>query len=149
MAIGIRSGRNIIPSFQGRVVDGLSFMAWKNMSTPLSLPTRAAFLSSVFRCMVAGVALADLRPTHNNSSAGGVGRAPTALVVGLGGGALPMALRRMYPSLRVLTVELDPEMATIAQEHFGLVQSDHLKVMMNDTRRSHCVYTEGVYRCDT
>lgn len=76
--------------------------------------------------MVAGVTLADLRST--SAGGGGVDRAPTALVIGLGGGALPMALRRMYPHLRVLAVELEPEVAAVAQEHFGLIQSDHLKV---------------------
>ncbi|CAN0547202.1 unnamed protein product, partial [Ectocarpus sp. 8 AP-2014] len=54
---------------------------------------------------------------------------PTALVIGLGGGALPMALRRMYPTVKVATVELDPEMAGVAKDHFGLRESpDGLKV---------------------
>lgn len=85
--------------------------------------------------MVAGAALADFRvasgsngqkqDSQNDTTRG----APTALVIGLGGGALPMALRRMYPRVRVATVELDPEMAGIAKEHFGLKESsDGLKV---------------------
>lgn len=85
--------------------------------------------------MVAGAALADFRIAGSGSAAQKQGsqndstRAPTALVIGLGGGALPMALRRMYPRVRVATVELDPEMAGIAKEHFGLKESsDGLKV---------------------
>lgn len=77
--------------------------------------------------MVAGAALADLRMKTGQESGGDV-RAPTALVIGLGGGALPMVLRRMYPNLKVAAVELDPEMAGIAKEHFGLKESQHLKV---------------------
>lgn len=74
--------------------------------------------------------MADFRVGSSNSSRnGGYGRGPTALVIGLGGGALPMALRRMYPAVKVLTVELDPEMAGVAKEHFGLRESDGLKVL--------------------
>lgn len=75
------------------------------------------------------MALADLRPTSGSSH--GViqeSKAPTALVIGLGGGALPMALRHIYPTLRVLVVELDPGIVTIAKTYFGLQESDKLKV---------------------
>ncbi|CAM9263609.1 unnamed protein product [Scytosiphon promiscuus] len=88
------------------------------------------------RCMVAGAALADFRVASSSSgqrqdSRADTTRASTALVIGLGGGALPMALRSMYPRLRVATVELDPEMAGIAKEHFGLRESsDGLKVWL-------------------
>ncbi|CAM9523140.1 unnamed protein product [Ectocarpus sp. 13 AM-2016] len=97
------------------------------------------------RCMIAGAALADFRITTCTSGGGGGGsggqqkdnragaRAPTALVIGLGGGALPMALRRMYPTVKVATVELDPEMAGVAKDHFGLRESpDGLKVIVED-----------------
>ena len=84
--------------------------------------------SATFRCMVAGASLADLR---GGASAGaGDGRAPTSLVIGLGGGALPMALCRMFPGMKVLAVEIDPEVAVVAQEHFGLKESDSLKVQL-------------------
>lgn len=92
--------------------------------------------------MIAGAALADFRILTGTSGGGGGGgsnrqqqdtragaRAPTALVIGLGGGALPMALRRMYSRVKVATVELDPEMAGVAKDHFGLRESpDGLKV---------------------
>ncbi|CAM9411231.1 unnamed protein product [Ectocarpus sp. 12 AP-2014] len=96
------------------------------------------------RCMIAGAALADFRITTGTSGGGGGSggqqkgnragaRAPTALVIGLGGGALPMALRRMYPTVKVATVELDPEMAGVAKDHFGLRESpDGLKVIVED-----------------
>lgn len=93
----------------------------------------------LLRCMVAGAAFADLRGGGGSGTSrqqqqqqkGGRdnARAPTALVIGLGGGALPMALRRMYPGVKVATVELDPEIAGVAKEHFGLKETpDGLKV---------------------
>ncbi|CAB1115968.1 unnamed protein product [Ectocarpus sp. CCAP 1310/34] len=98
------------------------------------------------RCMIAGAAFADFRITTGTSGGGGGSgsdgqqkgnragaRAPTALVIGLGGGALPMALRRMYPTVKVATVELDPEMAGVAKDYFGLRESpDGLKVIVED-----------------
>ncbi|CAM9929821.1 unnamed protein product, partial [Ectocarpus fasciculatus] len=91
------------------------------------------------RCMVAGAAMADFRITTGTSGGGQQkdtrtsARAPTALVIGLGGGALPMALRRMYPRVKVATVELDPDMAGVAKDHFGLRESpDGLKVIVED-----------------
>lgn len=83
--------------------------------------------------MVAGAALTDFRTAPSRSTSSGQNgakpiRAPTALVIGLGGGALPMALQRMYPGLKVLAVELDPEIAAVAKDHFGLKESNSLKV---------------------
>lgn len=67
----------------------------------------------------------------SNGTNNGGGRAPTALVIGLGGGALSMALRRIYPGVRVLTVELDSEVVGVAKEHFGVKESGTLKVCYN------------------
>lgn len=85
--------------------------------------------------MVAGAALADFRAGGGGGGGGGgtrtndgCGRAPTALVIGLGGGALPNALRRIYSGVRVLAVELDSEVVDVAKEHFGLNESASLKV---------------------
>lgn len=90
--------------------------------------------------MVAGAAFADFR--IGGGETGGDHRAPTALVIGLGGGALPMALRRMYPSLKVVTVEIDPDMPGIAKEHFGLKESDDCKV-----RRGFEERRDALVRC--
>lgn len=112
---------SIIVSQQKEKRDGLYA---PDTPRPLHLPPR-------LRCMVAGAALADLRAINaqkGGGGGGGGGRAPTALVIGLGGGALPMALRRMYPGVKVVAVELDPEIAGVAKKHFGLRESDGLKV---------------------
>ena len=85
--------------------------------------------------MIAGAALADLRSASVQKAGGGGGfggsgggRAPTALVIGLGGGALPMVLCRMYPGVKVVAVELDPEIVRVAKQYFGLRESNDLKV---------------------
>lgn len=107
--------------------------------------------------MVAGAALADLRGGGGGGSGGRQqqhqkggrdnARAPTALVVGLGGGALPMALRRMYPGVKVATVELDPEIAGVAKEHFGLKETpDGLKVCASLC--ACCVFLIRIARAD-
>ena len=53
--------------------------------------------------------------------------APRALVVGLGGGGLPVFLQQLC-GLAVQTVELDPVVVQLAQAHFGFVQSPMLQV---------------------
>ena len=53
--------------------------------------------------------------------------APRALVVGLGGGGLPVFLQQ-FCGLAVQTVELDPVVVQLAQAHFGFVQSPTLQV---------------------
>ena len=49
------------------------------------------------------------------------------MIVGLGGGALPMHLRRAL-RLSVCVVELDPVVLQLAQQHFGLATDAGLKV---------------------
>lgn len=59
------------------------------------------------------------------ASAGG-GRAE-ALVVGLGGGGLPVFLSRCC-GLAVDAVELDPAVVDLARRHFGFRDDDNLRV---------------------
>jgi spermidine synthase len=54
------------------------------------------------------------------------------LVVGLGGGAFPMLVRRAFPSTRVEVVELDPLVRKVAREHFGVVEDARLAVHIAD-----------------
>ena len=46
------------------------------------------------------------------------------MVVGLGGGSLPMFIRAVLPGAVVEAVELDPAVADIARESFGVVDGD-------------------------
>lgn len=56
------------------------------------------------------------------------------LIVGLGGGALPVFLRRHYPLLQIDVAEIDPEVLTAATLYFGFRQDDLLKAHVGDGR---------------
>lgn len=55
-----------------------------------------------------------------------------ALVIGLGGGGLCTFLAHCFPKLRITAVEIDKEMLKIATEYFGLIQTENLKVEIED-----------------
>ncbi len=56
------------------------------------------------------------------------------LVIGLGGGAIPMALRAIDPAVHVDAVEVDPAVAEVARRFFGLREDPHLRVHVEDGR---------------
>lgn len=56
------------------------------------------------------------------------------LVVGLGGGSIPMALRRWYPEAVIEVVELDPAVVEVARRWFGLEEDQRLQVRVDDGR---------------
>ena len=56
------------------------------------------------------------------------------LVVGLGGGSLPVYLHRRYPQAVVESVEIDPEVVKVAKTYFGLVEDARMKVHVGDGR---------------
>lgn len=56
------------------------------------------------------------------------------LVVGLGGGALPVFLRRHFPQLQIDVVEIDPEVITAAKLYFGFREDTHMKAHAGDGR---------------
>lgn len=60
--------------------------------------------------------------------------AKRVLVIGLGGGILPMALRKLDPAMRIDTVELDPAVVQVAQSHFGYRTDALSRVYLNDGR---------------
>src|SRR5690606_1739646 len=63
---------------------------------------------------------------------------PTAprslLVVGLGGGTLPMALREVLPDAVIDTVEIDPAVTRVARQYFGFKEDPKMKVYEMDGR---------------
>lgn len=61
-------------------------------------------------------------------------RPQRALVIGLGGGVMPMALRQLEPALHVDAVELDPAVITVAQDYFGYRQDALSQAHADDGR---------------
>lgn len=58
----------------------------------------------------------------------------SVLFVGLGGGTIPMVLHRYYPQARIDSIELDPDVAAVAKDYFGLKESGQMKVYVRDGR---------------
>jgi len=57
-----------------------------------------------------------------------------AMVVGLGGGAMPMFLRTLYPKLAVDAVDLDPAVVKVAKQFFDFREDETLKAHVGDGR---------------
>ena len=57
------------------------------------------------------------------------------LVVGLGGGTLPMLLRAAYPNARIDAAEIDPAVVSVAERYFGFVQDERLRAHVGDGRQ--------------
>ncbi len=56
------------------------------------------------------------------------------LVVGLGGGTLPMFFRLAYPQARIDVAEIDPAVVQVAERYFGVRQDAQLQVHVGDGR---------------
>jgi len=57
-----------------------------------------------------------------------------ALIIGLGGGIIPMAIRRLYPEMTIDVVELDPAMVTVAEAFFDFEQTSSMLAHVSDGR---------------
>jgi len=58
----------------------------------------------------------------------------TLLVIGLGGGILPMTFRRLLPMAHITIVELDPDIAQAAMDHFNFLEDSLMHVTLMDGR---------------
>lgn len=56
------------------------------------------------------------------------------LIVGLGGGTLPMALAELLPQARIDVVEIDPAVTRAARRYFNFKDSDRVRVIEADGR---------------
>ena len=56
------------------------------------------------------------------------------LIIGLGGGSLPSALKKIVPRARIETIELDPSVAKVAERFFGFTPSKDNTVAIEDGR---------------
>ena len=61
-------------------------------------------------------------------------RPASILVVGLGGGTLPTALRELFPTARIDAVEIDPAVIKVARQYFGFTDDANLHVHSQDAR---------------
>lgn len=56
------------------------------------------------------------------------------LIIGLGGGSLPSALKKIVPQASIQTVELDPSVAKVAERFFGFTPGKDNAVAIEDGR---------------
>ncbi len=57
------------------------------------------------------------------------------LVVGLGGGTLPMFLRKHYPAATIDVAEIDPDVLDVAKRFFGFVEDERMRAHVGDGRQ--------------
>ncbi len=57
------------------------------------------------------------------------------LVVGLGGGTLPMFLRKHYPNATIDAVDIDPDVVQVAKQFFGFREDELMNAHVGDGRR--------------
>jgi spermidine synthase len=57
------------------------------------------------------------------------------LMVGLGGGSIPMLLRKHYPKMTIDIVDIDPDVVMLAKKYFGFKEDDAMKVYVEDGRK--------------
>jgi len=58
----------------------------------------------------------------------------SVLIVGLGGGTLPRALRKVLPNVRIDVVEIDPAVVRVANRYFDFKSNDLTRVIESDGR---------------
>jgi len=64
------------------------------------------------------------------------------LVIGLGGGTIPMFLRKHYPNAQIDVVEVDPQIISLAKRYFNFAEDNLLHVFAQDGR----AFIEGVQK---
>lgn len=58
----------------------------------------------------------------------------SVLIVGLGGGTIPRALKQIVPNVRIDVVEIDPAVVDVAKRHFGFVEDAQVRTIEADGR---------------
>jgi spermidine synthase len=57
------------------------------------------------------------------------------MIVGLGGGTMPMFLRHYYPDAMIDVVDIDPDVVHVAREYFGFREDEKLHAHVGDGRQ--------------
>ncbi|XP_027724399.1 methyltransferase-like protein 13 [Vombatus ursinus] len=98
----------------------------ENPPVPASQPIEKSFLCCEHhKAMIAGLALLknpEMLPEESLS----------LLVVGLGGGSLPLFIHDHFLKSHIDAVEIDPSMLEVATRWFGFTESDRMKVHIAD-----------------
>lgn len=79
----------------------------------------------------------DLQLAYSKSAMVALGLVPEPrriLIVGLGGGAMPMFLRALYPGALIEVVDIDPKVLEVARRYFGFREDEKLKAVVADGR---------------
>ncbi len=56
------------------------------------------------------------------------------LIIGLGGGAMPMFLRKVVPRAHIDVVDIDPDVVKVAKDYFGFKEDARLRAHVGDGR---------------
>ena len=57
------------------------------------------------------------------------------MIIGLGGGTMPMFLRHYYPNATIDVVDIDPDVVHVAKEYFGFREDAALRAHVGDGRK--------------
>jgi spermidine synthase len=57
------------------------------------------------------------------------------MIVGLGGGTMPMFLRHYYPYAAIDVVDIDPDVVSVAKQFFGFREDANLRAYVGDGRK--------------
>ena len=73
------------------------------------------------------------------------GKSRRMLVLGLGGGSLPMFLHKNYPDATIDVVEIDPGVVAVARKFFEVREDRRLMIHVQDARRFVESAQSGIY----
>lgn len=92
------------------------------------------YLDAHHRTMLAGLTLSPrlVRAGMRGAVSSAAKPRASVLLVGLGGGALPMIMQRYLPELQLTVCDIDGELEAIAKEHFGFRATERCKVVVSD-----------------
>jgi spermidine synthase len=80
----------------------------------------------------------DLQLAYSKSAMVVLGLVPEPrriLIIGLGGGAMPMFLRALYPKVLIEVVDIDPKVVEVARRYFGFKEDPRMKAVVADGRK--------------
>jgi spermidine synthase len=104
---------------KGRRVRHLSLDGFEHSALDLADPKRPVWIYTDF---VSLAALFNKDPRR-------------VFIAGLGGGVMPLSLRRRHPRAVIEAAELDPVVAKAAARWFGVKEGPRLKILVGDARR--------------